>query len=421
VYQKSTLENGLRIVTAPMPHVRSVTISLFVGSGSRYEPAEQSGISHFVEHVVFKGTRHFPTSEAVAEAVEGVGGVLNGGTDKELTIYWAKVMKNHLRLAMQVLADLVRFPLFDRSEVEKERQVILEEINMSLDSPQQWVNMLIDEVVWPDQPLGRDVAGARDTVCALTEAHLRSYWERQYGPGNIVITVAGDVGHEDVRAMAEELFGDWDGGAPAPWFPADELQDRPRLRLENRDSEQVHLCIGLRGVSSDHPDRFIFDVLNVILGEGMSSRLFRELRENKGLVYDVHSYVNHYFDSGSLTIYAGIGMGNLEAATGAILNELVRLKEQPVPESELAKAKEMVKGRLVLRMEDSRSVAGWVGSQELLLGKIKTVDEVVSIVETITPADLHRVACNYFSSNRLSVAAVGPNLNEDRLRRLLVL
>lgn len=404
-----------------MPHVRSVTASLFVGSGSRYEPAEESGVSHFVEHVVFKGTRNFPTSKAIAEAIEGIGGVLNGGTDKELTIYWAKVMNAHLRAAMDVLADLVRSPLFDRTEVEKERQVILEEINMSLDSPQQRVNMLIDEVVWPDQPLGRDVAGDRDTVCALTEGHLENYWRRQYGPRNTVIAIAGNVRHKDVMAMAAERFGDWDGGTPAPWFPANESQDEPRLRLERRDSEQIHLCIGIRGVSSDHPDRFIFDVLNVILGEGMSSRLFRELRENKGLVYDVHSYVNHYFDSGSLTVYAGVGTGNLEAATKAILSELAQLKEQPIPEAELAKAKEMVKGRLVLRMEDSRSVSGWIGSQELLLGKIKTVDEVVSIVESVTPSDLQRVANDYLSSKKLSVAAVGPRLDEDRLRRLLVL
>lgn len=404
-----------------MPHVRSVTVSVFVGSGSRYESASRSGVSHFVEHVVFKGTGHYPTSRAIAEAIEGIGGVLNGGTDKELTIYWAKVMNGHLRTAMEVLADLVRFPLFETAEVEKERQVILEEINMSLDSPQQRVNMLIDEVVWPDQPLGRDVAGDRETVRSLTGEHLRDYWKSQYGPGNTVLAVSGNIGHEAVAAMAQELFGDWEGGVPTPWFPVDESQDEPRMRVEKRDSEQIHLCIGIRGVSSDHPDRFIFDVLNVILGEGMSSRLFRELRENRGLVYDVHSYVNHYFDSGSLTIYAGVGTASTEAAAKAILDELARLKEQAVPEEEVAKAREMVKGRLVLRMEDSRSVSGWIGSQELLLGKIKTVDEVIAIVESITPADLQRVANDHFSSRRLSVAAVGPKINEDRLRRLLVL
>jgi len=421
VYRKSTLPNGVRILTANMPHVRSVSASVFVGAGSRYESAEKAGISHFVEHVLFKGTERHPTSKAVAEAIEGVGGVLNGGTDKELTIYWAKVINAHLALALDVLSDLIRHPKLDSAEVEKERQVIVEEINQSLDSPQQRVNMLIDEVIWPDQALGRDVAGSKETVCAFAHESLQSYWASQYGPTNTVISVAGDVKHEDVESMAQTLFGDWANTNPSTWFPAEDSQEGPRMMLETRDTEQAHICIGLKGVGSEHPDRFIFDVLNVILGEGMSSRLFRELRENKGLVYDVHSYVSHYFDSGSLTVYAGTGTTHIEAATDAILSELAQLKQKSVPESEIAKAKEMVKGRLVLRMEDSRSVSGWIGSQELLIGKIKTIDEIISIVEAITASDLQRVANGLFHSKGLSLAIVGPKLNESRLQSLLVL
>lgn len=421
MYQKTVLDNGLRVLTSHMPHVRSVSASLLVGAGSRYESLEKAGISHFVEHVLFKGTERRPDSRAIAEAIEGIGGVLNGGTDKELTVFWVKVMNSHLTEALDVLADLVRSPKFTQEEVEKERQVIIEEINMSLDSPQQRVNMLIDEVVWPDQPLGRDVAGAKETVCTFSARTLRDYWTSQYGPQNTVISVAGDVQHAQVAELANGLFGTWTVRQSGKWFPVNDSQEAARSAIEVRDTELTHLCIALRGVSSSHPDRFVFDVLNVILGEGMSCRLFRELREKRGLAYDVHSYVSHFFDSGSLTVYAGVAPGSVETAVEVILGLLTEMKTDRIPESELHKAKEMVKGRLVLRMEDSRSVAGWFASQELLLEEIRTVDEVIAIVEAMTPEDLQRVANDMFRTDRLNLAAVGPNLDESRLRAVLQL
>ncbi|MFO8011341.1 MAG: pitrilysin family protein [Dehalococcoidia bacterium] len=421
MHQKTVLDNGLRVLSSHMPHVGSVSISVLVGAGSRYETAEQAGISHFLEHMVFKGTQSHPTSRHIAETVEQVGGVLNAGTDKELTAFWIKIMKSHLKLGMGVLADLIYRPLLESTELERERRVIIEEINMTLDSPQQLVNMLIDEVVWPEQALGRDVAGNKETVSSISIEMLRNYWSCQYGPNNTVISVAGNATHEEVVHIARLLFDDWHRVNLNGLYPSNDFQDDPRIHLEKRETEQTHLCIALRGVSNRHPDRFIVDIINVILGEGMSCRLFRELRENKGLAYDVHSYVSHFFDSGSLTIYAGLKHGNIESAIEAILGELRHLRETTVPEDELAKAKEMIKGRLVLRMEDSRSVSSWMASQELLLNRIQSVDEVISIIDSITTDDIARVTDDLFRTPKLSMTIVGPHTDENRLQALLVI
>ncbi len=396
-------------------------ISIFVGAGSRYEPAEQAGISHFVEHLLFKGTKQRATTKEISEAIEGIGGVLNGGTDKELSVYWTKVARPHFSIGLDVLADMIRDSKFDPVEVEKERQVVIEEINMSMDSPQQRVHMLIDEVIWPDQALGREVAGNKEIVSTFTTQGLRDYWGCQYIPGNTVVSVAGDISHDEAVAYISNIFDDWAGDTPAAWIPARDDQDEPRVLTEFRETEQAHLCLALRGVSNSDPDRFAFDLLNIVLGEGMSSRLFLELRERRGLAYDVHSYGSHFFDSGSLTIYAGVEPKNIEAAVGVILDELSRFKAEDVPESELVKVKEMGKGRLLLRMEDTRNVSGWIGSQELLTGEIKTVDEVVSIVDAITRDDIRRVAQRLFYSDGLSLAIVGPVSDDGRLKKLLAL
>ncbi|TET38217.1 MAG: insulinase family protein [Dehalococcoidia bacterium] len=420
MYQKSVLENGLRIITSSMPYTYSVCIMIFIGAGSRYERAEEVGSSHFIEHLCFKGTERRATSKEISEAIEGVGGMLNGGTDKELTVYWCKVARPHFLLALDLMVDMLRNSRFDAQDMEKERQIIIEELNMSMDSPPQRVNILIDEVIWPNQPLGRDVAGSKETVAALRREMLLEYLSRQYVPNNTVVSVAGDIGHEEVKASLSSVFGDWTTGTPQPLFPAEESQDEPRLHIEHRNTEQAHLCLSLRGLSTFHPDRFNLDLLNVILGEGMSSRLFLEIRERRGLAYDIHSYVDHFLDSGAVTIYAGVDPKRIDATIEAILEELRRLKDG-VPALELAKAKELAKGRLLLRMEDTRNVAGWMGGQELLTGRILTVDEVVSIIDAITAEDLERVARVLFITEKLNLAIVGPIAGGDRLGSLLQL
>ncbi|MFQ5925759.1 MAG: M16 family metallopeptidase, partial [Dehalococcoidia bacterium] len=414
----SVLENGLRIITSSMPYTYSLCIIIFIGAGSRYERAEEAGSSHFIEHLCFKGTERRATSKEISEAIEGVGGVLNGGTDKELTVYWCKVARSHFLLALDLMVDMLRNSRFDARDMEKERQIIIEELNMSMDSPQQRVNILIDEVIWPNQPLGRDVAGSKETVAALSREMLLEYLSRQYVPNNTVVSVAGDIGDEEVLASLSSVFGDWTTRTPQPPFPAEEGQGEPRLHIEHRNTEQAHLCLSLRGLSALHPDRFNLDLLNVILGEGMSSRLFLEIRERRGLAYDIHSSVDHFLDSGAVTIYAGVDPKRIDATIEAILEELRRLKDG-VPALELAKAKEMAKGRLLLRMEDTRNVAGWVGGQELLTGSILTVDEVVSIIDAITSENLERVARELFLAEKLNLAIVGPIAGGDRLFRSL--
>ena len=420
MYQRTVLENGLRVISSSMPHTRSVCISIFVGAGSRYERTEEAGTSHFIEHLCFKGTDKRATAKEISEAIDGIGGMLNGGTDKELTVYWCKVARPHFRLAVDVLVDMLRNSRFDGQSMEKERRVIIEELNMSMDSPTQRVNLLIDEVLWPDQPLGRDVAGSKETVSALSRQTLLNYRAHQYVASNAVISVAGDISHEEVLDSVISAFDDWHQGVSRSWFSAQDSQETPRFRLEHRDTEQAHLCLALRGLSYLHPDRFNLDLLNVILGEGMSSRLFLEIRERQGLAYDIHSYVDHFLDSGAVTIYAGVDLKRIDSAIEAILAELCRLKDE-VPESELTKAKELAKGRLMLRMEDTRSVSGWMGGQELLTGRILTVDEVVSIIDAITIPDLGRVARELFTTDKLNLAIVGPFPDTERFQCLLQL
>ena len=419
MFQKTVLNNGLRIVTSAMPHTRSVCISIFIGAGSRYEQPHEAGLSHFVEHLCFKGTEKRPTAKEISETIDGVGGVLNGGTDKELTVYWVKVARSHYLVALDLLVDMLRNSKFDPVEMENERKVIIEELNMSMDSPQSRVDILIDEVMWPDQALGRDIAGNKDTVSAISRQMVLDYLPRFYIPGNTVLSVAGDISHEEVVDSVAKAFGDWTVGVSGALFPAENSQDAPRLRAESRKTEQVHLCLSVRGVSHQHPDRFILDLLNVVLGEGMSSRLFLELREKRGLAYDIHSHVTYFRDSGSLAIYAGVDPKKLELTVEAVLSELMRLRDEPIPEAEITKAKEMGKGRLLLRMEDTRSVAGWMGGQELLNGKILTVDEVVAIVDAITASEIRRVARELFLTSKLSLALVGPARNKGRLQKLL--
>ena len=420
MYQKATLDNGLRIVTANMPHTRSVSICIFIGAGSRYEIEAQAGTSHFIEHMLFKGTQKRATAREISETIEGVGGILNGGTDKELTLYWCKVAQPHFSLALDVLADMLLHSKFDPQDIDKERQIIIEEIKMSRDSPSQRVNMLIDELLWPNHPLGRDVAGSKESVAAITKNTILDYLASQYLPANAVVTVAGDIQHQEVITAVSQTLGNWTNQRTRSGYLAYKEQPAQQLCTETRDIEQAHLCLALPGLPLLHPKRFTIDLLNAILGAGMSSRLFIEIRDKLGLAYSIHSYVEHFLDSGSVTIYAGVEPKNLSTAIKAILEQLSRLKES-VPESELSKAKELSKGRLLLRMEDSRSVAGWMGGQEILTNRVLSVDEVMSIIDTITAEEISQLAQELLIGSQLRLAVVGPATKYEHLEELLKL
>jgi predicted Zn-dependent peptidase len=420
LYKKVTLDNGLRLVTAAMPHTRSVAISFFIGSGSRYESDEQAGISHFIEHMCFKGTAKRPTPVDVCTVIEGVGGILNAGTDKELTIYWCKVARPHFFAALDLLVDILLNSRFEPAEIEKERQVIIEEIKMSLDFPVQRVGMLIDELIWPGHVLGRDVAGSRESVAAITREMMLDYLSRHYQPGNSVLAIAGDIRHEEVVAAVNRTVAGWEARQPRSGYAPYRGGRGRRVLIEKRDTEQTQLCLALPGLAIVHPDRFKLDLLNVIFGEGMSSRLFTQIRDKLGLAYSIQSYAEHFLDTGALTVAAGVDAGNLTVAVKAILQEMTRLKEI-IPEGELAKAKELFKGRLLLRMEDSRSVAGWLGAQEVLIGKILTVDQVIATIDAITAGELQKLAAELLDGDKLRLAVVGPISPDEPLEDLLKL
>ncbi len=420
MHQKTILENGLRVVSTTMPHTHSVSISYLVGTGSRYEMESQAGVSHFIEHLLFKGNTRRPTSKDISAAIEGVGGGLNGGTDKESTVYWARVARPNFLLALEVLTDMLISSLFDPQELEKERNVIIEEINMTKDVPAQQVHLLTDEILWPDHPLGRDIAGSKETMTKISREVMLDYMESMYLPANTVVAIAGNIQHEEAVDAVSRATSGWTGKNEKPGYIPFSVKPNPKILVEKRDTEQAHLCLALPGLPILHPERFVLDMLNIILGEGMSSRLFSEIRDRLGLAYSIHSFIDHLQDTGAITIAAGVEPENLTVAVEAIVRELALIKE-PVPEEELRKAKEFAKGRLLLRMEDTRSVAGWMGGQEILTGNILTLEEVVSKIESVTVSQLQETACKLILGEYLRLAVVGPVEDEKALESLLQL
>jgi len=408
----------MRIITSAMPHSHSVCLVILVGAGSCYESNHEAGISHFAEHLFFKGTQKRPTFKEITQAIEGVGGILNAGTDKEMTIFWCKVASPHFDVALDVLSDLLLNSRFDEKEMEQERRVIIEEINMNLDIPQQRVNALIDELLWPDQPLGREVIGCKETVSSITRQQLLDHVARRYQPSNTVISIAGNIQHDEAMARVEPLFEKWAPGQITTGYEVNDNQTAPRLRIESKDIEQAHICLAVHGFSHSHLRRFPLDLLSTVLGGGMSSRLFTEIRERRGLAYDIHSYTEHFLNSGAFTVYAGVDPGKVETTVTAIIEEIAQVK-QGVSADELTRAKELSKGRLYLRLEDSRNVALWNGSQELLLDKILSVDDVIAIVDAITADELRDVAEEILTDSGRNLAITGPVKDDEPLRRLL--
>ena len=418
-YQRTVLPNNLRVLSSPMPHTRSVTIAFFIGVGSRYESDPEGGASHFIEHLLFKGTENWPTALDIASAVEGVGGLMNGSTGQELTLYWVKLAKPHWKLGLEILTDMLLKPLFREEDVERERQVILEEINMLMDSPEDWVFVMAKHLMWPNHPLGREIIGTKESLSGLSRQHLLDYKHRHYIPSQTVISVAGDISHQEVVDALVDYLGEWNDGETRRYEPAPEPDEGPRQEYQNRQTEQVHMILTWYGLPLGHPDRFTLSVMNTILGEGMSSRLFIEIREKRGLAYSVNSYVEFFQDTGAMGISAGIAPSRFNEALKAIAEQLARLKEEDVSEEELSKAKEFIKGRLLLQLEDSSSVAAWLGRQELLLGKILTVDEVIEAIDAVTPQDIRRLAKQLLNPTKMNLSIIGPFNKEKNWVQLL--
>ncbi len=417
-YERSVLDNGLRVLTSSMPHTHSVAVTIYVGAGSRYERDDMAGASHFLEHMLFKGTEKWPTARELAGKIDGVGGVMNGATDRELTMYYIKVARPHMDLALDVLFQLVRHPLIEASEIEKERLVVLEELAMVADSPAQTADLLLDSLIWPDQPLGRDIAGTVDSVGQLTRDSLTNYMHEQYVPNNVVVAVAGNVTHDEVVSAVQGGLGTWKPGTPATWLPATNANGQ-RCAVKYKATEQAHMSMAVHGLALTHPDRHALSFLSIILGEGMSSRLFVELRERRGLAYDISAYASHLLDTGTFNIFTGVDPKNATEALKVIFGEMERLAEGGPDSDELVKARELSKGRLLLRLEDTRAVGGWIGAQELLLDRVRTVDDAIAEMEAVTLEDLQRLAREILDLRRLHLAIVGPFRSDKRFAALL--
>ena len=414
-HQVSSLRGGARLVVESMPERHSTSVVLMFKGGSRLEDDRLGGVSHFIEHLFFKGTQRRPSSKAIADAIEGVGGFINASTDKELTAYWARVPSEHLTLGLDVLFDIVANSRLDAADVEKERMVILDELRMYQDQPQDLVQNLFEELVWPGHPLGRDIAGTEESVSALTRDVILEYADAHYRLPNLVVGVAGSLDSKataDIVAAELSLPSALDGAAAAI---APTSLTAPRVLLRRRPTEEAHICLGARALSYLDPDRYALDILNTVLGEGMSSRLFLNIRERLGLAYDVHSFTQKHRDTGYLCVYVGVEPKKAVDAVGAVLSELRAMSETKVSSEELARAKEFTKGRLRLEMETTNGVAFWLTYQELLFGSIKTVEEELELVDAVTADDVKRVA-DRVMGEPLQMSIIGPFARDGAFR-----
>jgi predicted Zn-dependent peptidase len=408
-YTRTILHNGLRLLTAPMPGMRSASIAFFFTVGSRYEAQSIAGISHFIEHMLFKGSQNYPTARLISEAIEGVGGMFNASTGKELTSYTARVPGEHFISVMDVLADMIRHPLFDPCAIEKERAVIIEELSATLDDPQEWVNLLIDEVMWPGLPLGRDDAGFVETVSQIDREQLLHYLDMHYRPNSLVISVAGNIDHSQVLETTERLFGDWEARERPKWELSLPPRNVPPIVMIQKATEQTNICLATLGTAYDAPDYYPMLLINALLGDGMSSRLFQTIREEQGLAYDIGSYMNTYFETGDLVVSAGVDPAQTEQAIRAIVSELERLAETAVPEDELNRIKAYMRGGVLLGLEGTQQVASWLGSQESLRNIVIDVDEVMMKIDAVTSQDIQRIAQSCFGPQWRRLAIIGPD------------
>ncbi len=418
MFDRTALPDGPRVITARVAGTRSVSLAAYVLVGSRLEPPELAGAAHFMEHLTFKGTASYPTTRALSEAIEGVGGSFNAATDRESTVYWAHVPLRDARRAMSVIGELVTKPILDAREIAREKDVIVEEIRSYQDDPAELVAILFDRAMFGEGPLGREIAGDEATVRGLTPQAIRAFWSAGYGPSGMVVSVVGDLPHEEAVGLVGECFGT--GGRPIPRpEPAPVLPAGDRLIVARRDTAQAQLCVGVPALRRDHPDQWILEVLNGVLGEGMSSRLFLTVREERGLAYDVHSDLVDYADAGALIVSAGVDPGKLRKTLAAILAELARLRDEEVPAAELAKVKAYLSGRLELRLEEARHLSSWLGGQEALHERVHTLEEAVAEIDAVDAAAIRRLAVELFVDDGLRLALVAPPRTGTTIERSL--
>ena len=417
-YEITRLENGIRVVAVPMHGRKSVSVGIWVGVGARHEDARVGGVSHFLEHIVFKGT-NTRTANQIKESIEGVGGSMNAFTSEEHTCFLAKVGKRHFEEVFDVLADMVLSASLKDGDVEKERTVILEEIKMTQDQPSQLADELLSEIVWSGHPLGRPIAGTLETVGGLSRQDIQGYRDRHYKPSFITVVAAGDIGQQDLIRLTRRNFPGSDGARPDALALFSKQQSEPRAHLLSKPTEQTHLSLALHAFSKNHEDEYVLDILSVILGGNMSSRLFNEVREERGLAYDVGSYVRRYHETGAFVVSAGVDNKKPKEALEVILKELKKLTDESVSADELRRAKDFYLGQFELGLENSMNQMLWVGEDVIALDRCRMPEEVQRRAAQVTAEDIRRVARGLFVTPSLNLAIVGPAKSEKEFGDLL--
>jgi predicted Zn-dependent peptidase len=417
-FERQTLPNGLRILTAPMPAAQSVSCFVMLAAGSRYETRETNGIAHFSEHMFFKGTERRPTARDIAGEVDAIGGEFNAFTSKEYTGYYVKCAAEHRDVALDVIVDMLRNSKFDADEIDREKGVIIEEMNMYYDTPRDFIDGVYEQLVYGDHPLGWDIIGRKETVQNATRETFFDYVGRWYKPSRMVVGVGGRIGDGLVERVGE-LLGDLDDAATGSAEPALASPNGSRVKLHTKKSDQAHICLGVRSRPLVDPDRYVLMVLSTVLGGGMSSRLFTEVRERRGLAYYVFATNHSYTDAGSLYSQAGVDIERIDEAVATVAAELKKIAAEAVPADELRKAKNFTKGRFVLQIESPHGLIMFGLRREVLEGRASEPDEVLAGLETVTAEDVQRLAQELIDDRALRLAVIGPFEDAERFERLL--
>lgn len=407
---QTTLPNGLRIITAEMPASQSLTACIVAGVGSRYEDFNQNGgVSHFLEHLLFKGTKKRPSAKIISEEVDAVGGWNNAYTSNDLTNYYIKVPKRYGQLALDILSDMIRHPLLDPVEVDRERSVIVEEMNVYRDDPARHVGNLVPPLLWPGDPLGNEIIGTEKVIYKIPRDRILEYKERHYNPKNLVISVAGRVKHDDVVEQITALMGDFRGPSQRQHPRAVRESSTKLTNLLEKDTAQAHFTIGCRAYPYNHKNDAAAKVITNVLGRGMSSRLFINVRERKGLAYSVYAHLQNFVDTGYFEAYAGVNLDKIQEAVEAVIHELMLIREEPINPLELTKAQNQIRGQLEMGLENNNTVADRLGTQLILLDEVRSVEEIMEEIDAVTVSDVKRVAIEMLAAKNLRFGIIAPS------------
>lgn len=420
-FKLNTLPNSLRVLTIPVPTLESVTVTIWIGTGSRFETAKNSGISHFLEHMVFKGSKKRPTAKDIAEAVDSIGGEFNAATSKEWTNFYIKTRNTNLDTAFDVLSDMVLNPLIKEEDLAREKGVIVEEIGMYEDTPLWKVPDLFENLIFKGNELERDIIGTRKTVKEMAKNDFDLYRKSHYGSNNIVVTVAGGVTEKKVNELAKKYFGGLKKTNKRKINEFTSKQEKPQVFLSSKKKEQAHFILGFLSSKRDTKDRFAQQILTTVLGGGMSSRLFTEIREKRGLAYAVKASSEKYLDTGYIEVYAGVDPKRIDEAIKVTLDEVYKVAndKNPITPKELKKAKEYIKGHVALSLEDTKSINSFFGIRKLLLDKIETPEQIYKAIDKVTAKEVLTVAKKRFLPETLNLAIIGPYKDKERFEKLL--